>query len=97
MLEPTGVAWPRIGRALGDASYSIYLVHLMVASTYFKLTGITPEPGMATRLLTIAAILVLSSAAGLIAYRLVERPAIRALRSVSFRGDLGRPSTGRTG
>jgi len=58
-------------RALGDASYSVYLVHGLAISAAFRLlqkAGVTSVP------LLLAASLVAGVAAGLLAYRLAEKP-----------------------
>lgn len=79
-LESHMARWPSIGRLLGDASYSIYLVHTLVISTCLKLYALlglsSPVAGLAFTIATI----VLTTLVGAISYRLIERPTLRLLR-----------------
>lgn len=69
----------RFGLLLGDASYAIYLLHplVLIPSAYAMRHGLVPRPGWAA--LGVAGFLA-STAAGIIAHLLVERPILRALR-----------------
>lgn len=74
------VAWPRWLLALGDASYSLYLLHLPLSGLLLKglmASGLGDVLGGAARFG-----LVLSAVAGLswLAYRGVEAPLLRVLR-----------------
>ncbi|MBX9858945.1 MAG: acyltransferase [Sphingomonas sp.] len=73
IAEPT-LYHSRLGLALGDASYSIYLVHLYVVALLIKLLAMLGPAGLATR---IPIALVFASLAGLAIHRLVERPIMR--------------------
>lgn len=78
----------RIGllEAMGDASYSIYLTHLftlsIVRTVWFKWTkGLLP-PGGAPRVVFLIASLASSVLVGILIYRMVELPLLRACRAV---------------
>jgi exopolysaccharide production protein ExoZ len=79
-LERRGFAAPAVLRVLGDASYSIYLVHsaaisgvMIFAQPLRLIARIGPYP---TYFLT----LFVAVAAGLSAYFLIEKPLLRSLR-----------------
>lgn len=70
----------RVFVTLGDASYSIYLLH-MAFFIYFRLPPIESSPAnMALRFLALAGVVVLIFATSLVLFRLVEMPARKALR-----------------
>ena len=69
-----GVTQNRLGLALGDASYSIYLSHGLVISACMKGLGGAPIPVL------LIVTLVCTAAAGLAYFRLVERPLMLALK-----------------
>jgi exopolysaccharide production protein ExoZ len=78
-LEQAGPipAWPPL-RALGDASYSVYLVHGLAISAAFRLlqmAGVTSLPVL------FAAALVAGVAAGLLAYQLAEKPLMKLFKT----------------
>lgn len=65
-------------RVLGDASYSLYLVHglaISAALRVMKMAGVTTPSAV------FAAAIVVGVVAGLIAYNLVERPAMKLFRT----------------
>ncbi len=82
----------RILRLIGDASYSIYLVHLWSLSEFFKLirsltertTGIILNDGMGQSLFVssvlLSIIVILSVLVGLIVHLKVEQPLLQLLR-----------------
>lgn len=76
----TRVAFPVFVIALGDASYSLYLLHPYLLKAIEKLTGpfdvLTVESSLAA-----TACLVGSMAMALVSYRLFERPVMKYLRS----------------
>lgn len=79
LREPASSATWRAGRALGDWSYSLYLIHIPVLMvTAFLARRLTVEvPGW-----VLAAAIMLAIAASFAYYRLVERPLTRAARIV---------------
>jgi exopolysaccharide production protein ExoZ len=64
--------WPL--RALGDASYSVYLIHGLAISAAARALSLV---GLETPLALFATAIVVGVAAGLVAYQLVEKPAMR--------------------
>ena len=73
---PVPNLWPL--RALGDASYSVYLVHGLAISAAFRLlqkAGVTSAPVL------FAASIVAGVAAGLAAYQLVEKPLMKLFKT----------------
>jgi peptidoglycan/LPS O-acetylase OafA/YrhL len=73
----------RVTAAIGDLSYSLYLIHLPVGGLVFQFT----QPwghGMAVRLVVIAAALASSVALAYILYRFVEKPCQRYAGALHF-------------
>jgi len=69
-----------IARRLGDASYSIYLIHPLVGGAFIWLWTWSPHPNHERALLTIAFLVTLGLSLG--GYHLFERPATRRLAAV---------------
>ena len=71
------VRWPKFGVKLGDASYSVYLIHLyvIIGLNYFLWEALDNTFGnaLAAAVLTILAV-VISTVASLIVFKAVERP-----------------------
>jgi exopolysaccharide production protein ExoZ len=65
--------WPPL-RALGDASYSIYLVHGLAISAAVRILGLA---GIDAPVVVFASALVVGVVAGLATYRLAEKPLMR--------------------
>jgi exopolysaccharide production protein ExoZ len=61
-------------RALGDASYSVYLIHGLAISATLRALALV---GVTAPALVFAAAIVVGVTAGLLAYRLIEKPAMR--------------------
>jgi exopolysaccharide production protein ExoZ len=61
-------------RALGDASYSIYLIHGLAISATVRALGLV---GVASPGAVFIAAIAVGVSTGLITYRLVEKPAMR--------------------
>lgn len=82
--------WPRL-EALGDASYSLYLIHLLpVFAMYFLWQSLHfPYP-----VVFIAVTIGLAIATGLAAYRWIERPLTRAISRLVFPPATGRVTVG---
>ena len=77
------LAWPRSLMLLGDASYSIYLIHTLVIYRVIDRTGLlfhrfAVVSTILSSLLAIAA----AAVTGLLFYWLIERPLLRAAHSV---------------
>jgi exopolysaccharide production protein ExoZ len=65
-------------QALGDASYSIYLIHGLAISAAIRLLAMI---GLSAPGLTFAVAIVVGIAAGLVAYQLVEKPLMRVFKT----------------
>ena len=80
-------AWPPL-RALGDASYSLYLVHGLAISAAFRLLQ---KVGVGSPVVLLAASLTAGVAAGLIAYHLIEKPLMKLFKTgMAARRERGR-------
>lgn len=73
------LAWPAVLMLLGNASYSIYLIHSPLLSITQRLAG-KLEFGW---LIALGFGVVISTSAGLVYYRLLERPALNFFRNRS--------------
>ncbi|MFN3879237.1 MAG: acyltransferase family protein [Brevundimonas sp.] len=92
-MERTDAAPGRLGRAaafMGDASYSIYLTHVLVIRALGRLfeSGMVAMPGDAVVGLTVLA----SLAAGVVVHLWIERPLLRLLTPSPRGRGLERPS-----
>ncbi|OAI85768.1 acyltransferase [Agrobacterium sp. 33MFTa1.1] len=65
---------------LGNASYSIYLVHNLVIQIAMKVVGVTGLSGIVSVLITGVLALLLTIVCGLASYRFIEAPINRAYR-----------------
>jgi len=75
---------PRFLRALGDASYSLYLVHFPIVSLCAKLAKyLVLRPQYALLLIIFSAVVLVSIASGFIFHLLVERPMLRLRYSMA--------------
>jgi len=83
-LEAHGLAprWPAL-RFLGDASYSIYLVHALAISAALRLGGLL---GVAAGPALLAFCIAVGVAAGVACYLVVERPLLMVFQPRSARG-----------
>lgn len=87
-LDLTGGLGPKIsasrlfrtGQYIGDASYSIYLIHGPALSVLFKLAGKARLFDLATAQLVTIAIILLTLGVGCLLHSLVERPLLNACR-----------------
>jgi exopolysaccharide production protein ExoZ len=73
-------AKPGLGSFLGDASYSIYLVHGPILSLLFKVAVSRGWVAQISPLLVTTAIVILTTAAGCLFHRVVERPLLQYCR-----------------
>ncbi|RLP54244.1 MAG: acyltransferase [Ketobacter sp.] len=87
----SGVKWPRALTYLGDISYSLYLIHIVVIySVYFKalkVLGITSSDVVATEWILVGAV-ICSLLAGVVLYHVVEKPTLSVLNRVVRRRQL---------
>jgi exopolysaccharide production protein ExoZ len=72
-------------KALGDASYSIYLVHVPLLLVFFSVVRRVPLHGLAQFVVYLFVGLVLCAAGGLAMHRWVERPLTGAVRRLVVR------------
>ena len=91
-MERTDAAPGRLERAaafMGDASYSIYLTHVLVIRALGRLfeSGVVAMPGDAVVVLTVVA----SLAAGVVVHLWIERPLLRLMRPSPGGRGLERP------
>lgn len=88
----------RWARAVGDASYSLYLSHLFVITALSRLWGRTRLSGSIIGHAAFVTVAVCAAtAAALICYRFVERPTFRYLEGLFRARDAGERSSALTG
>lgn len=76
-----GLVLPRWTVRLGDASYSLYLSHVLVMGALARFgTGFAPAGDLALRPLLLAVLVVAAAGFGLACYRFLEKPLIRGAR-----------------
>jgi peptidoglycan/LPS O-acetylase OafA/YrhL len=75
---------PALLTVLGDASYSIYLVHFLVATALMSVFVKLPQ----SPYLSIVEVSILATASGYLLYLLVERPLLRWMRQAASRRDV---------
>lgn len=81
MERPWGHLWPRWTQALGDASYSLYLSHLLVLAAVGRAWRVAlPEAGAAGHLALLVTAVLGACLVAVAAYRLLEVPVIARLR-----------------
>ena len=69
-------------RHIGDASYSIYLLHGIILAVIVKLLSLLTydREGWSGAILTISVSLIAASGIGFASYRLIERPMVVVLK-----------------
>lgn len=67
---------------LGDASYSIYLLHLPVVAAFFKIAASLQTSNNTVLFLLSCVLLVAVCVAGILIYRFIEKPLIKKLNSL---------------
>lgn len=84
VLRLKGLNFPRLPlvERLGDASYSIYLSHVLILSALGRLYALLPH-GWAIEALWLVACMVVANAWGLFSYRFIERPLMATARQMS--------------
>lgn len=90
VLEQEGMRVPALLGRLGDASYSLYLVHVPVVTVAAIVLGrVLPRPGgaagTALQVLVVAVVFLGCQVAGLLAHAAVERPLLSVTRWVERR------------
>ena len=65
---------------IGDASYSIYLSHVLVLSALGRLWAVVWQPGILDNIVAILVMLLGVLAAGILSYRFIEQPMIKTAR-----------------
>jgi len=73
--------FPRWMRVFGDASYSIYLSHILVISAVGRIWSAVGRPGLWDNALAILLMAAAALGCGLASYRLIEQPLLRALQT----------------
>lgn len=76
-----GRVLPRALEKLGDASYSLYLTHLLVLAFFGQVASAIPSRSPLAHVLLLCAALAICVGTALVVYRLVERPLLRLLRT----------------
>ncbi|MBU0620433.1 MAG: acyltransferase [Gammaproteobacteria bacterium] len=71
--------WPFL-RRIGDASYSIYLSHILVLALLGKIWGQFALQGVSDNLVVLPVMLLLTLAAGDLSFRYIEQPMLRVCR-----------------
>jgi peptidoglycan/LPS O-acetylase OafA/YrhL len=80
---------------LGDASYSTYLVHVLVISAIWRAAQLLPW--QTSTIVLIAVAFVASNVAGVVSYHVLERPILRWARTFGGRGAQGPAAAPTTG
>jgi peptidoglycan/LPS O-acetylase OafA/YrhL len=81
-----GLLESRAAVFLGEASYSIYMVHGLVMLEYFQLIerhAVATEASLAAGLLRVALVVAIVIVLGVVLYRFVEVPSRRAVRALA--------------
>jgi len=84
-LEKKGKVFLPWFQSLGDASYSLYLVHLFVLSAMVKLWSFNPWHGTMTKILWLSAMVALAVVSGLLIPPFVENPLLTWTHAVKTR------------
>ena len=70
---------------IGDASYSIYLTHVLVLSAVGRVFAALPWHTIASEIGFVICAIIVANVAGLVSYRLIERPSLRLCRHMLMR------------
>jgi peptidoglycan/LPS O-acetylase OafA/YrhL len=73
--------FPKMMRKIGDASYSIYLTHVLVLSAIGRAWAQIAVPGAINHAIVLATMVLVTLIVGLLSYRWVEVPILNAIRS----------------
>jgi exopolysaccharide production protein ExoZ len=85
--------FPRWLQTLGDASYSIYLSHILVISGVGRIWSSIRQPGLWENALAILTMFAAAFGFGLASYRWIERPLLHVLQTRKPRGNSAPVST----
>lgn len=78
-LEQRGrLRCPQWLQTIGDASFSIYLSHILVVSAVGRIWSMIRQPGLWDNVIAIAAMAAAALGCGLASYRWIEQPLLRA-------------------
>jgi len=79
------IRFPNWLQAIGDASYSIYLSHILVITAVGRAWSLIGRPGLWDNAMAIAAMTGAALGCGMASYRFIEQPMLRALHAGSMR------------
>lgn len=82
-LEKEGYVFPKWLIALGDASYSIYLSHVLVLSALGRIWHVFSSDGVMDNLIAIPVLAALMLGFGLLSYYMVEKPFMKFFRKIA--------------
>jgi exopolysaccharide production protein ExoZ len=82
MEAGSGTLLPRWLRVIGDASYSIYLSHVLVLNLLGRLWRPVAVPGLADNMAALTLMIVVAILFGIASYRWLERPLLALSRKV---------------
>lgn len=74
-----------IMRKIGDASYSIYLIHVLVLSVVGRVWAQIATPDLINHVVALVSMMLAVVIIGLISYRWVEKPILDRIRILNFR------------
>ena len=80
MEKNSGRQFPVWITTIGDASYSIYLSHVLVLSALGRLWVVMWQPGVLDNIVVMLVMLLTVIVVGIVSYRLLERPMIKTAR-----------------
>jgi len=80
----TRIHWPASLYKVGDASYSLYLMHVFTVPVAVKVPGMLDTHHRLPGSVVCAASVLLSVGIALLGYRAIEKPLGRALRTISL-------------
>jgi len=86
------VRFPRIMRKIGDASYSIYLTHVLVLSAIGRAWAQVATPELINHVVALATMILAVIITGLISYRWVEVPILNRIRVWSSQYQISIPN-----
>lgn len=76
-VERQGLLFPSLLEKIGDASYSIYLSHILTLNAAGRLWRLAAQPGIHDNIIMTPLLLILACGVGLMSYQMIEKPLIR--------------------